>query len=113
VTKVNIEAEMAATIARTMILPAALRHLELIDDSGVEALDEEMRPIVNDLVSTIQALEAVNADHPDSLTAEAAYMRDQVLPAMDACREHADRLERMIADDLWPLPRYSEMLFIR
>ena len=113
VTKVNIEAETAATIARTMILPAALRHLELIDDSGVEALDEEMRPIVNDLVSTIQALEAVNADHPEPLAAEAAYMRDQVLPAMDACREHADRLERMIADDLWPLPRYSEMLFIR
>ena len=40
-------------------------------------------------------------------------MRDTVLPAMDAVRTAADALERVVADDLWPLPKYSEMLFIR
>jgi glutamine synthetase len=40
-------------------------------------------------------------------------MRDTVIPAMDAVREVADRLERIVADDLWPLPKYSEMLFIK
>ena len=40
-------------------------------------------------------------------------MRDEVLPAMDGVREVADRLERLVADDLWPLPKYSEMLFIK
>jgi glutamine synthetase len=40
-------------------------------------------------------------------------MRDQVLPAMEGVRSIADRLERIVADDLWPLPRYSEMLFIK
>jgi glutamine synthetase len=40
-------------------------------------------------------------------------MRDEVLPAMAAVREASDKLERMVADDLWPLPRYSEMLFIK
>ena len=40
-------------------------------------------------------------------------MRDTVLPAMDGVREVADRLERVVADDLWPLPKYSEMLFIK
>jgi glutamine synthetase len=40
-------------------------------------------------------------------------MRDTVLPAMGAVREVADRLERIVADDLWPLPKYSEMLFIK
>ena len=40
-------------------------------------------------------------------------MRDTVLPAMDDVREVADKLERIVADDLWPLPKYSEMLFIK
>ena len=40
-------------------------------------------------------------------------MRDNIIPAMDATRAVADRLERIVADDLWPLPKYSEMLFIK
>jgi glutamine synthetase len=40
-------------------------------------------------------------------------MRDKVVPAMTAVRDVADRLERIVADDLWPLPKYSEMLFIK
>jgi glutamine synthetase len=40
-------------------------------------------------------------------------MRDTVFPAMEAVRGVADRLERIVADDLWPLPKYAEMLFIK
>ena len=40
-------------------------------------------------------------------------MRDQVITAMEAVRDVADRLERIVADDLWPLPKYWEMLFIK
>jgi glutamine synthetase len=40
-------------------------------------------------------------------------MRDKVLPAMDAVREVADQLEGIVADDLWPLPKYQEMLFVK
>ena len=40
-------------------------------------------------------------------------MRDKVIPAMDGVREVADQLEKIVADDLWPLPKYSEMLFIK
>ena len=40
-------------------------------------------------------------------------MRDTVLPAVESVREVADKLERIVADDLWPLPKYSEMLFIK
>ena len=43
----------------------------------------------------------------------AAYMHDTVIPAMDDVRDVADRLEGLVADDLWPLPKYSEMLFIK
>jgi glutamine synthetase len=52
--------------------------------------------------------------HDDSdIVTEAAYMRDKVLPAMASVREVADKLERIVADDLWPLPKYQEMLLIR
>ena len=40
-------------------------------------------------------------------------MRDRVVPAMEDVREVSDRLEGIVADDLWPLPKYSEMLFIK
>ena len=43
----------------------------------------------------------------------ATYMRDTTIPAMDDVRDVADRLEKLVADDLWPLPKYSEMLFIK
>jgi glutamine synthetase len=113
-TKVNIEAETAASIARTLLLPAAVRHLADLRAGGVERLIEETEELVGKFVDAIFALEAVNAPHPDVEGLEhALYMRDEVLPAMGGVREIADRLERIVADDLWPLPKYSEMLFIK
>jgi glutamine synthetase len=47
------------------------------------------------------------------LLAHAAYMHDTVVPAMEAVRVAADALEKLVADDLWPLPKYSEILFIK
>ena len=113
-TKLNIEAEVAASIARTMILPAAVRHLTELKASGVAALAEEVEPLVTELHERLVALEKANDhDGPDGGLKHAKYMRDTVIPAMDAVRETADRLERIVADDLWPLPKYSEMLFIK
>jgi glutamine synthetase len=40
-------------------------------------------------------------------------MRDTVIPAMNDVRAIADGLEKLVADDLWPLPKYEEMLFIK
>jgi glutamine synthetase len=40
-------------------------------------------------------------------------MHDTLVPAMDGVRTAADRLEKVVADDLWPLPKYSEILFIK
>ncbi len=73
-------------------------------------------PIVKELHFALLKLEDANLDqnHPDgSPQKEAVYMRDTVIPAMDDVREVADRLEKLVADDLWPLPKYSEMLFIK
>jgi glutamine synthetase len=112
--KVNIEAETAASIARTMILPAALRHLAELKAAGIESLVDETETLVGELVEAILGLEKANADYPDVEGLELAeYMRDTVIPAMEATRVVADKLERIVADDLWPLPKYQEMLFIK
>jgi glutamine synthetase len=111
----NIEAETAASIARTMILPAAIRHLNELKLAEVEALITETSELIDDLVEAIFALEEVNVDHPEDVDAlgEARYMRDSVIPAMLAVRGISDKLEKIVADDLWPLPKYEEMLFIK
>ena len=114
-TQLNIEAETAASIARTMILPAAVRHCNELAATGIEPLAAEVTPVIAELHQAIVALETANDDHPEDVDvlAAAIYMRDTVIPAMEACRAVADRLERLVADDLWPLPKYEEMLFIK
>ncbi len=114
VIKVNTEAETAANIARTMILPATVRHLNELKGAGQADLIEESSALLDTLTERIKILEEVNAVHDDGdIVTEATYMRDKVLPAMESVREVADRLERIVADDLWPLPKYQEMLLIR
>jgi glutamine synthetase len=116
VTKLNIEAETASTIARTMLLPAAVRHLAMLRGGGVASLATETEELVNEFIEVINALEEANLDesHPDGdLLAEANYMRGTIVPAMADVRTAADKLEKVVADDLWPLPKYSEILFIK
>jgi glutamine synthetase len=116
VININIEAETAASIARTMVLPAAVRHLNELRMSGLEDLVGEIEPLVKELHFALLKLEDANLDvnHPHgSPQKEAIYMRDSVITAMADVRDVADRLERLVADDLWPLPKYSEMLFIK
>jgi glutamine synthetase len=116
VTKLNIESETASSIARTMLLPAAVRHLAMLRGGGVSSLATEAEEMVNEFIEAINVLEDVNLDenHPDGdILEEAKYMHDTVLAAMDAARASADQLEKIVADDLWPLPKYSEILFIK
>ncbi|MDQ3729223.1 MAG: glutamine synthetase III [Actinomycetota bacterium] len=114
VTRANIEAETTESIARTLLLPAALRHLALIDAAGVSSLSTGIRALVDTLVAALDALSEANG-YPDGLEGLelAEYARDRQLEAMVTVREAADALERVVADDLWPLPKYSEILFIK
>jgi glutamine synthetase len=112
--RANIEAETADTIARTMILPAALRYLALGDDAGIDSVTEEATPLVDDLVKAIKKLDKAN-QYPKGAEGMklAEHARDKQVAAMEDLREAADKLERVVPDDLWPLPKYSEILFIR
>ena len=111
--RANIEAETTFSIAKTMILPAALRYLALIGESGVSAIEGEVRGLVDELVAGLGELEAANADPGLEGLEMAVHARDKQLAAMDNVREAADKLESVVADELWPLPKYEEMLFIK
>ncbi len=115
VTKLNIEAETQASIARTMLLPAAARHLALLLEAQLGELAGETSDLIAEFTEAIKQLESANLaeNQPHELADHAAYMRDNVIPAMAAVRGAADRLEKVVADDLWPLPKYSEILFIK
>ena len=123
---VNIEGETAAEIARTMILPAALRYVDElgrivernkqlgIDGSGALDTLREANGLVNELATATATLVARNADlGGDDVKSKSFHMRDKIIPAMAAVRDVVDRLERVVPDDYWPLPRYRDMLFVK
>ncbi|MEX2108451.1 MAG: glutamine synthetase type III, partial [Solirubrobacterales bacterium] len=113
--RANIEAETTHSIAKTMILPAALRYLALINESGAaEGVAGEVKAHLEELGQSLAELEEANA-YPDDLEGLdlAIHARDKQIAAMAKVREAADKLEKIVADDLWPLPKYEEMLFIK
>jgi glutamine synthetase len=60
-----------------------------------------------------EALEKVSKAHGAKTKLDhATHLCKEVIPAMAAVRKAADSLEEMVADDLWPLATYQEMLFI-
>ena len=77
-------------------------------------LAAETRNVVEDFTAAIGELEAAN-HYPDGVEGLdlAIYARDKQLTAMAKVRELGDQLEKLVADDLWPLPKYGEMLFIK
>ena len=125
VKQVSIEAETMLDIARTQILPACFRHQgELAEavaatesadadaSESREALDAFI-PLVTRLRRAVEALEK-SLDHPGkSPDHHAAHIKQKVRPAMADLRDAADELETVVAADLWPMPRYQDMLAIR
>ncbi|KAA0024105.1 glutamine synthetase III family protein [Antrihabitans cavernicola] len=120
---IGVEARLTLEIGSTQVLPAAVRHqtevatnIGALKAVGVEAdtapLDEVSAPIAA-LRAALATLKAALADHAgDSALAEATHAGTVLLPAMADVRTAADALESIVADDLWPLPTYQEMLFI-
>jgi glutamine synthetase len=73
-----------------------------------------VRSLTSEFAEAIGALEEANS-YPDGVEGLelAVYARDHQLTALDRVRELGDQLEQVVADDLWPLPKYSEILFVR
>ena len=116
VTTLNIEAETVAAIAKTMLLPAAARHLTLMRSAQLGELASEVEELIGTLVTALKRLQTANRSENQPQgdpQAAADYTRDTTIPAMEAVRAAADTLESVVADDLWPLPKYSEILFVK
>jgi glutamine synthetase len=120
---IGVEARLTLKMAATIILPAATRYeTELAANiAGVRAIGGEGRTAKFDSLSAlIDSLEAGIAtlqtalDHDGATSAEeeATHAGTALLPAMLAVRTDADKLEALVADDLWPLATYQEMLYI-
>ncbi len=121
---VQVEANLTIEMARTMIFPAAIRYqnelastcanLKLVGyEFDTDTLDT-VTTLVKALQDAITSLEAKMSEHPlEDLVKEARHYCDIVLPAMNMVRKCADELEGLVSDDLWPLPTYQEMLFIK
>jgi glutamine synthetase len=113
----NIEASCAIDIASTMILPATARYLGQLGGAsasrGISAVCERVAGLADSLVDAIEALRhAQHAAHEaTSVPEEAAAFANSVIPAQEALRAVVDELETLVADDLWPLPKYRELLF--
>ncbi len=113
----NIEASCALDIARTLILPAAARYLGVLIEAGpskgVGHMADQVAARVDRLVDAIHDLEHEQHATHDAKTVEkeARAFADKVIPAQNRLREVADELETLVADDLWPLPKYRELLF--
>ncbi|HZY88829.1 MAG TPA: glutamine synthetase III, partial [Gemmataceae bacterium] len=123
---VNIEGRLTSMMARTMILPAALRYqaevaaaVNATKAAGVD--NTPQADLLRNLTQTISSFQGATAALDESLGhpgdgdafAHAKHFRDEVLPAMNEVRKLGDKLETTVADDLWPLPTYREMLFIK
>lgn len=119
---IAVEAKLALEIGTTVILPAALRYqtelagnVTALKAAGIEADTTLLHAVsnpINDLTEALSVLKGALSTHVEGSFDEALHARDALLPAMAAVRAAADTLESVVADDLWPLPTYQEMLFI-
>ena len=120
---IGVEAKLALELGTTVILPAAVRYqtelaqnVATLKAAGVDAdttmLEAVSAPIA-ELTAALGTLKAALSEGAgESALDEATHAQNALLPAMDAVRAAADKLETVVADDLWPLPTYQEMLYI-
>jgi glutamine synthetase len=120
---IGVEARLSLEIGTTTVLPAAVRHqtelainLGALRSAGVEAdttlLDAVSVPLAALRTALADLQAALDADPAPTAIAEAEHARDALLPAMAAVRAASDLIEGVVADDLWSLPTYQEMLYI-
>lgn len=121
---IRTEAKLVAEISRTSIWPAAMRFQGQLAETALAMKQlghsfptptlERVTKLMQDLQAATSQLEHELEHHGAAgLLDEAKHFCSKVLPAMQAVRAVADELETIVADDLWPLPTYQEMLFIK
>ena len=121
--KIAVEAKTTLEMASKTIYPSAIRYQTELAESclkmkelGLDAEDSVLiktSGLIKDLKIGIDELEVLLAHEEADAIKEAATNCEKVLPAMTKIRTAADKLENIVADDLWAIPTYQEMLFIK
>jgi len=121
----QIEADLMVQMARQMILPAAVEQQHRLasavtasEQAGVSCPElkaqlRDLAALVGRFDAALRQLSGLATPANGPLTAQARHVKERVLPAMHALRELGDELEMQVAADLWPLPSYRELLFIK
>ncbi|HNZ84968.1 MAG TPA: glutamine synthetase III [Paludibacteraceae bacterium] len=131
--KIQIEARVLGDLAMNHILPLASRYQSLLLDNvskistifsadEAKSMTEQDRTIIKTIANHIseiakQTTELISArkvaNKIESEREKAIAYHDTVIPVMDELRSHIDDLEMIVDDEMWTLPKYRELLFIR
>ena len=131
--KIQIEARVLGDLALNHVVPVATRYQSILVDNMVklktlfpvskgnaltardlgiiERMSEHMSVIKEETERMVNARKAAN--RIESEREKAIAYHDTVVPAMERIRYHIDKLELMVDNEMWPLPKYRELLFIR
>ncbi len=131
--KIQIEARVLGDLALNHVIPVATRYqsflvdnlvkmkslfgeekmakLSVADLTTIENISEHMSIIKDEVDKMVNARKIANA-LSDERSKAIAY-HDTVLPPMEIIRYHIDKLELMVDNEMWPIPKYRELLFIR
>ena len=130
--KLQIESRVLGDLVINHILPAAKRYQNVLlqkvlgvkqvfCENEATAFNEQdlqlIRRIENHTGAIVAMVEEMNrerayANHIDNQRERAITFHDKVVPLMENIRGRVDDLEMVIDDQLWPLPKYRELLFI-
>ena len=131
--KIQIEARVLGDLAINHIIPVATRYQSILVDNlvkikslfddvksekiaaqdlqTIEKISEHMSAIKEEVEKMVDARRNANALKCEREKAIAYH--DNVVPGMERIRYHIDKLELMVDNEMWPLPKYRELLFIR
>ena len=131
--KIQIEARVLGDLAVNHVIPVAIRYQSVLTDNvfklktlfpnekgdklaqldldTIERMSAHMATIMEEVKKMVNARKSANRIENEREKAIAYH--DTVVPCMDVIRYHIDKLELMIDDEMWPLPKYRELLFIR
>ncbi len=122
---INIEAQLMVLMANRYILPAALTYMKHVGQSVAAARaggvpSKEGKKVLTQIVKLTDAFRAQTErvaaalEHSSpSSEKHAKYMRDTIVPGMAKLRDLGDQIEVVVPHELWPLPTYREMLFVK
>ena len=120
-----IESESMVLMARQVILSAALAHQERLakavsatEQAGVkcDSIKEQLRyfaDLVERFNKTLDELDIADSHKDDDPFEYSQYMKEKVVPLMAKLRDMGDELEWRTSSELWPLPTYRELLFVK